>query len=196
MADNNLTIENSTHETWKPIPEYEEFYSVSDCGNVRRDAIGGSSRPGRILKPVKLNNGYLVVTLCKNGTRKIKSIHRLVAMTFLKKRANAPQVNHKDGIKINNQVGNLEYVTHQENSQHAVKLGLTASGLRHGKYTKPESIKRGSAHGRSKTTDEMVIRLREMHATNLYTRNYLAKLSNLSPCNVSQIIRRRIWKHV
>lgn len=64
--------------------------------------------------------GYLYVRT-SNGNYQV---HRLVAEAFLDNPENKPCVNHKDGNKHNNSVNNLEWVTHQENTQHAIKHGL------------------------------------------------------------------------
>ena len=73
--------------------------------------------------------GYYLVTLCKtepDGTkvRKNQFIHRLLAQSFIPNPENKPHVNHIDGIKTNNSICNLEWVTCQENSQHAVDIKL------------------------------------------------------------------------
>ena len=68
--------------------------------------------------------GYYLVTLVNNGKRKNQFIHRLIAYHFITNPESKPQVNHKDGNKQNNAIDNLEWVTAQENSRHAVDTGL------------------------------------------------------------------------
>ena len=79
----------------------------------------------REVKPVLDKGvGYFIVTLTNQGKRSNKFIHRLLATHFIPNPLNKPQVNHIDGNKQNNDLSNLEWVTSQENSRHAVDTGL------------------------------------------------------------------------
>lgn len=79
----------------------------------------------REVKPVLDKGvGYYLVTLVNQGKRSNKHIHRLLATHFIPNPFNKPQVNHIDGNKQNNALSNLEWVTSQENSRHAVDMGL------------------------------------------------------------------------
>lgn len=68
--------------------------------------------------------GYYLVTLCHEGVRKNKRIHRLLMEAFVPNPENKEHVNHIDGNKLNNSLSNLEWATCKENSNHVVKLGL------------------------------------------------------------------------
>ena len=103
-------------EKWKPIKGYER-YEISSIGNVR------NSKTGRILKKDKSRNYYEVV-LSQQGKTKKYAIHRLVAEHFINNPKNKPQVNHKDGNKLNNNIENLEWVTVSENIKHSYTNGL------------------------------------------------------------------------
>jgi len=109
-------------ERWKPC--FEGYYEVSDIGRVRRIKPGSGTRKGRILNPPISKSGYrdAQVTIRRKTLRSF--VHRLVAKAFLGPCPPGKQVNHKDGVKTNNRVENLEYVTHKENALHAYRLGL------------------------------------------------------------------------
>ena len=70
------------------------------------------------------SQGYQIVDLSRDGFRKHYLIHRLVALYFLDNIDNLPAVNHKDGVKVNNHVTNLEWCTSSQNTLHAQALGL------------------------------------------------------------------------
>lgn len=93
------------------IEKYPE-YTINENGNVY-------GKIGKELKHDITYDGYHRVVLYSNGKPKHYPIHRLVAETFIPNPDNKPTVNHIDGDKSNNSVGNLEWCTHSENSQHA-----------------------------------------------------------------------------
>ena len=95
-----------------------ENYTIDEFGNVR------NIKTQKYLKGALNGKGYLRVELHNNKKIKKFFIHRLVAEYFISNPLNKEQVNHKDGNKLNNNVENLEWVTNQENSNHAWKYGL------------------------------------------------------------------------
>ena len=100
-------------EVWKPIKGYESLYEVSNKGRIR-------NRCGKFLAHDTNNiRKYHRVCLCRNYTRHICSVHRLVAAAFIPNPQNKPQINHIDGNKDNNCVENLEWCTNSENTKHA-----------------------------------------------------------------------------
>jgi len=123
---------NNEKEIWRAHPEYEGI-EVSTFGNVRSlDKVvpcrGNGTRlvKGRILKPASNGHGYLQVNVKIDGKFINKSVHRLVARTFILNPDNLLEINHKDCDKTNNSVDNLEWVTHEENIAYRDKLGHTA----------------------------------------------------------------------
>lgn len=108
-------------EKWLDIKGYEGLYQVSNMGNVFSVARLGTK--GGEIKTI-IVNGYKKVKLYKNGKMKTFSIHKLVAQAFIPNPENKPQVNHIDGNKSNNFYTNLEWVSCQENVEHAYINGL------------------------------------------------------------------------
>lgn len=103
-------------EVWKDIEFYEGIYSVSNLGNVKSHLF-------KVSKSLKLEDvkGYKRVSLSKNGNIKRFYVHRLVACAFLENKPNKKVVNHLDSDTSNNNVNNLEWVSHRENITHAHK---------------------------------------------------------------------------
>ena len=91
-------------EIWKDLEDYPN-YQVSNMGRVKSLKFSKE----KIMKSSKNNNGYFVVSLCKEGKIKNYLVHRLVAQAFLPNPDSLPEVNHKDEIKTNNCVDNLEW---------------------------------------------------------------------------------------
>lgn len=136
---------NNLKEVWKPIPDYEGYYEVSNTGKIRsvnheRKAYHGSYvMKGRELKPSFGNSGYLQVGLSKLGKTKNFMIHRIVARVFIVN--DNPKckiaVNHIDGNKVNNNADNLEWVSYSDNQKHAYANGLNSWNPRKGRPSKP-----------------------------------------------------------
>lgn len=104
-------------EIFKDIKNYKGIYQISNFGRVK------SLKRNIILKPSTNKKGYLQVVLYNNASKTVR-IHRLVAEAFIPNPNNLPQVNHKDGNKINNFFNNLEWVNNSENQKHAFSLKL------------------------------------------------------------------------
>ena len=109
-------------EIWKDVENYEGFYQVSNLGRVRsleRDVYCQNGIVHHLKEKVLVQNldkqGYAYVSLCLNGKMKTIKTHRLVALAFIPNPENKPQVNHKDEVKTNNVVDNLEWCSAQEN---------------------------------------------------------------------------------
>lgn len=109
-------------EIWKLIKDFNN-YEISNLGRVKSLNYNNTGR----CKLLKLTPGkhYLQLTICKNGTKYGKRVHQLVAEAFIPNPDNLPEVNHKNGNKADNTINNLEWVTNQQNIDHAWKTGLS-----------------------------------------------------------------------
>ena len=105
-------------EEFKDIKSYEGLYKVNRQGEVY------SYITNKKIKGSIDSNGYRQMHLSKNGEYKKKSLHRIVAEAFLPNPNNLPEVNHKDGNKLNNSVDNLEWCSSSYNHVHAFENGL------------------------------------------------------------------------
>lgn len=130
-------------EIWKDIKGYEGKYQISNYGNVRSFTRWGN---GKILKGgcTKPNpQKYKFVGLVGNGRKDVKQyyIHRLVAEYFCDNPNKYDEVNHIDGNTFNNHADNLEWCTHKQNMENAVKRGVLIEG---------HLSERGAKHPRAK----------------------------------------------
>lgn len=115
-----------TEEEWRPVVGYENDYEVSNLGRVRSKDMevwrgnGYYIKKGKILKPGKSGTGYYTCAL----RGKTKKVCKMVAKAFLFKSNKNDVVNHIDGNKLNDNVGNLEYISSSQNNKHAIVSGL------------------------------------------------------------------------
>jgi len=106
-------------EEWRDIVGYEGLYQVSNLGRVK-----SFRRVKPFILGIRLRCGYNRVALYKDGGVKNITVHRLVAQAFINNKYNKPLINHKNGVKIDNRVKNLEWCTHKENTIHSFENGL------------------------------------------------------------------------
>ena len=119
-----------TNERWKPISGYEDNYEINTLGKIRCKYTLKCIRVGKFnlvekFLSTRINNwGYEEVRLFKEGKTSTKFIHKLLGQAFIPNEDNKLFINHKNGIKTDNQLANLEWVTHSENMIHAYRTGL------------------------------------------------------------------------
>lgn len=112
-------------ERWKAIVGYEGLYDISDKGRVK--SLGNNkSRKEKILNPAKNHKGYLFVVLYKDGHGKTIKVHRLVAEAFIPNPNNLETINHKDEVKTNNAVSNLEWMSIKDNINYGTRNKRTS----------------------------------------------------------------------
>ena len=118
-------------EEWKQYKNTN--YEISNLGNVRN--INGRIKSQQLDK-----YGYLVTDLYINGKRKNLKVHRLVAETFIPNIENKPTVNHKNEIKTDNNVENLEWATVKEQNSYGTRLQKVSKTKTGMKYNSKYSI--------------------------------------------------------
>lgn len=117
-------------EIWRDVVGYEGFYLVSNLGNVKslaKEVLNGKAkfvRNGKILKPYLNKDGYPTVNLYLGSKKKLLNIHRIVALAFIENLEKKPTINHKNSIRYDNRVENLEWATYSENNKHAHDFGF------------------------------------------------------------------------
>lgn len=123
-------------ERWLPIKGYPN-YEVSNYGRIK------SLKHNKVLKPYDNGRGYDLVDLFLESKRTTKKVHRIVADTFFDGDHENYEVNHIDGNKKNNFIGNLEWCTKSENLRHAYAIGLKQTPKYHPKQRKVRIVENG-----------------------------------------------------
>jgi len=169
-------------EIWKSIVGYPD-YEISNAGRVKslsRINLRGFTLKEKIIKGGIDTSGYNHIPLRHKGVRKSLSVHRLVALHFIPNPDNLPEVNHKDGNKLNNNDWNLEWNTRSENMKHAYINYLCKD-------------KSGIGNGRAVLCEVDVLEIRKSKIRPI---RLLAEEYNVSPSCIESIIKRKTWNHI
>jgi len=177
-------------EEWKDIESFGELYQISNLGRVKSlPRLVKSRNPFISKEKIRIgslsSNGYLSIRLSKDGLATNNLVHRLVAEAFLPNSNNLPEINHKDGIKINCISTNLEWVTRSQNHIHAHKIGLKQSNF------KPRY---GSKNNKSKLTSKQVEEIRNKFKSGI-SRKELSKEYGVSITTISSINTHKTWSN-
>lgn len=174
-------------EEWKEIDNTRGLYSVSNLGRFRSegfilDKTGTTvlKKRKRYLLTCKLHpSGYLMVPVkywIDNKKCPAEISHRIVAKAFIPNPLNKLIVNHKNGIKTDNRVENLEWVTYSENQQHVYDCLNRKLGS-------------GTDNGNAKLTDEQILDIKKLYATGTHTHKSLALLYNVNKDTIYRHLR-------
>jgi len=160
------------NEIWKDVVGYEGVYLVSNMGNVKRKGKNAN------LKQRTHRDGYMLLVLCVGCKGRSFQVHRLVATAFIANRKNKEQVNHKNGIKSDNRLENLEWATRSENAIHAHKIGMIPR-VNNSKLSRHEAIDIKFNCGKDGLD-----------------RKHFAKKYNISVANVGYIVTGKRWANL
>ena len=186
-------IINDDLEYFKEFP-LNDNYMVSNLGRIyskkrmgmnNTRTYGGSFCEGSFDK-----DGYLKIYLYKRNQSKRYFVHRVVAQTFLKNTDSSLVVNHKNGVKTDNRIENLEWTTVAENNRHAYKTGLNS--IESSTNRLPRLC--GEDHGCAKLTWKEVNEIRRLFEDEGVGKSALARMFNISKSTSGRIINKKIWK--
>jgi len=179
---------------WKIIPNTNNLYEASDCGQIRRvvsfvsNSKNGGKRKvgGKALSQKTKRNGYKEVQIFTSPQKGVsKYVHRLVFETFVGKIPKGMAINHIDGVKSNNKLSNLECVTYSENTKHAYSKNLI------NRFKKAK----GESHPKSKMTKSDVLLYRDLHSKGA-TPTQISDYYGINKSTLSKALYRETWKHI
>lgn len=172
---------------WKTIPGFS-LYQISNYGEIKT-FNWKNKKVEKIMLPALDGGGYLRTMLKRDSDGKFCTVklHRLVAITFLENPLNKLEVNHINGVRNDNRVINLEWVTHKENIKHSFKIGL--------------SCNKGEKNPSATLTDEQAKEILSNYKFGKknkdgITKKELAKQYNVSFSVIRDLVQRRTWKHL
>jgi len=171
-------------EIWKDVIDYNGIYigiyQISNLGRLKR-IMHRKNPTNKLISSFVFEDGYICVTLTKNGKTKFTGLHRLIASAFIENPENKPEVNHKDGNKHNNSIDNLEWATTSENIQHAFSTGLNNG-------------RKGVKHHNTKLTEKDVLEIRKIGKS--VSAIELGIKYGVNDQAIYKILSRKRWKHI
>lgn len=172
-------------EKWKFIKGYGKRYKVSSFGRIMSCRKGSKLVDWFITKPhLNKKSGYYQTNLTDNfRKRKYFRIHRIIANNFIKNEKNLPSINHKNCIKTDNRVSNLEWCTYSHNTRHAWDNNLCV-------------ISCGEKNNTSKLDDIMVMTIKTLLPYKKYQQIYLAEKFNVGKHVINCIKMKKTWNHI
>lgn len=136
VRSNNVVVTKPTSKSWKPVVGFEGLYEVSVTGSVRsldRDSVHRTGKThvlkGKVIRPSKDKDGYLLVHLYKEGEVTTLKVHRVVAEAFLPNPNGYKEINHLNEIKDDNRPENLEWCTRKRNMTYGTRSDKASESL-------------------------------------------------------------------
>lgn len=174
---------------WVPYPEFPQ-YGVDRLGKVCSFSFNRSGKT-REIKQYYDKDGYKFVRLIIDKKRYKRFVHRIVLSTFVPNILNKPQVNHKNSIRHDNRLENLEWVTAKENVVHCIRQGNRVFTPQH--RMKMCELFSGQLNPKAKLNKNQVEEIKELRNNGFYLK-IIAKQFNISTSQVSAICCGRSWK--
>lgn len=172
-------IDTLTDEEWAYIADTNQYYAVSTEGRVISFARDGTNKT-HIMKPTRTPQGYVRLSINVNGKRTNANVHRLVLSTFVGPQEGLIYVNHKDGIKHNNKLSNLEWCTASQNNLHAYAMGL--------------STRRGAKNSKAILTEREVLFIRYIKGLYPSVKPIdIARFYGISNTPINKILNFQSW---
>lgn len=186
MKNMEYVKELDSSKTWKYWEDADLY--ISDHGDFFRYR----KRKKRFAKIGKTQqHGYVAVNCKINGVHKQIYGHRIIGKFFIFNPKDRPQINHKNGLKSDNRVSNLEWCTAKENNVHCINvLGKNYENVR-----KVMSRKFGEKNKNSKLSNSMVVEIKKM-LENGDTNILIAKKFNMDRRTIGDIRSNITWKHI
>mgnify|MGYP003779588419 CR=1 FL=1 len=177
-------------EIWKEVYGFEGLYVISNLFRIKKLKVTVKYTDGRIFnypeRIVEFNlsgTGYKRACLTKNKKTYKRDVHRIFAVAFIPNPLNLPEVNHKNGIKTDNRIENLEWVTCAENLKHALDTGLRRKVRSHKVST-------------CKINEYKVLAIRRLYKINpKFNRSYVARKLGVTYDAILDIIKNKSWKN-
>lgn len=175
-------------EVWKDIPGFEGIYQVSDLARVRSlDRVTkGRKIKGREIFSSLRSDGYRNVSLWKEGKQTTKTLHKIVALTFIGPRPPGLYVCHENDDKTRNIAERLRYDTPTGNSQETIRLGT---------HPRLGSDQSGEKNG-NVILDEIKVKEIRRLLDDGYKMKAVASKFGVSYSLIKRINRRELWDHV
>lgn len=171
---------------WMPIFGYEECYSISDEGEVARTTTWDGNPTWKLCKP-RFKSGYPVFHLSKDGKTKDIPAHRAVWQSFNGPIEKPLMINHKNGVKTDNRLSNLELVTNSGNQIHSFRVL---------KRPAPNNPSFGSRNGAAKLSEADIPVIRALYSKGGIRQADIGKMYGVSQRAISLITRGEKWTHV
>lgn len=171
-------------EIWRDVPGWEGFYAVSNLGRIKRLAGSPRCNADRVLKLKQNTRGYLTYAPVRSGVKQTNVVvHRVVLHAFVGPPPIGKETaNHINGIKTDNRLENLEWVTHAQNIKHAYDNGL------HGIY-------KGSAASAALLSDSQVTQILKMSASGMRHRQ-ISEALGIGFRSIADIVAGKTYTNV
>lgn len=172
---------------------WDEFlkYEIGSDGSVYSLNYNNTGKRNELRQYLD-QDGYPYVFFVVNGRRYKRVVHRMVAISFIDNKENKPQVNHLNGIRNDNRVENLEWVTSRENTIHGYKVNGRKTTYKQRENSRNKF--QGSRNPKAKVNEAIVLSIRRLRSKGIPLKDIAARHS-ISTAQVSAIANNKFWKN-